>query len=103
MGKSSSPCMPLVCFLLPTKGRQSPGKVLFGHLGHFTPLCPQGGAGPSAQQKLHRGAVATLHSKVQRCLVEPASSIDLCTPVQEVADDFHMASSSSIVQGCEAQ
>lgn len=80
-----------------------PGADTLWDLGRFTPLCPQGGVGSSAQQKLHSGAVAILHSKVQRGLVEPASSIDVCTPVQEMADNFYMAASSSMVQRCEAQ
>lgn len=74
----------LAVSLLPAKGGLYLGQAPLRHqvLGHLSPLRSQGGIGSSAQQKLCRGAVATLHSEVQGCLMEPASSIDLCTPVQ---------------------
>ena len=97
------------CFGLPPQGPVPLGLLLLSTegrpqvLGHISPPCPQGGAGPSAQQKLCGGAMATLHGEMQGGLLEPASSIDLCTPVQEVASDLYVPSPGSMVQGGEAQ
>lgn len=44
-----------------------------------------------------------LRGQVQSRLVQPASSVDLRSLVQQVAGDLHVAPPSSVVQGCEVQ